>query len=253
MTVMVRRFGMILSWLVFACAVARRRQAPGRHQDPSSFVGRSAAGVHFIEQALHAPAQAVHLIDEMQDDRDAFIVDAEVLAQIVNELGAREVDVGEHQLRLGLRGNEPAGRDPGFERAMLQAGADQKFLNRDHSSLQMPAGILALPRLPAPREFLDFRIELLRQNNLEGHVFVAMILVAARSALAFEPEHRSRVGAFGDRHADWYARRGDIQLPTAHRFGQTYRNFYMDVVSHTCEELLRLHVYFDYRNVRPTT
>src|SRR5260370_23455229 len=80
---------------------------------------------------------------------------------------------------------------------MREAGADQKFLTRDHSSLQMPAGILALPRLPGPREFLGLRIELLRQNNLEGHVFVAMTLVAARRALAFEPEHRSRVGALG--------------------------------------------------------
>src|SRR5438477_617696 len=65
---------------------------------PSSFVGWPSARVHFVEQTLHAPAQAVHLIDEMQDDRDAFIVDAEVLTQIANELGAREVDVGEHQL-----------------------------------------------------------------------------------------------------------------------------------------------------------
>src|SRR5258707_4914907 len=107
---------------------------------PSSFAGRPSARVHFVEQTLHAPAQAVHLIDEMQDDRDAFIVDAEVLTQIANELRARDVDVGEHQLRLGLRRNEPAGRDPGFERAMLEAGAGQKLLKPDHSNLPMPAG-----------------------------------------------------------------------------------------------------------------
>src|SRR5262249_46594378 len=157
MTFMVRRFGMILSWLVVERRGGHRRDALAsakpRTQDPSFFVGRPSAGVHFVEQALHAPAQAVHLIDEMQDDRDAFIVDAEVFTQIANELSAREVDVGEHQLRLGLRRNEPAGRDPGVQRAMLEAGADQKFLNRDHSSLQMLAGILALPRLPAPCEF----------------------------------------------------------------------------------------------------
>src|SRR5262245_20767351 len=130
MTFMVRRFGMILSWLVFErpwgpsarCGGVRRARA----QDPSSFVGWRSAGVHFLEQSLHAPAQAVHLSDETQDDRDAFIVDAEVLTQIAYELGARDVDVGEHQLRFGLRRNEPTGRDPGFERAMLEAGADQK-------------------------------------------------------------------------------------------------------------------------------
>src|SRR5258707_11371233 len=123
---------------------------------PSSFAGRPSARVHFVEQTLHAPAQAVHLIDEMQDDRDAFIVDAEVLTQIANELRARDVDVGEHQLRLGLRRNEPAGRDPGFERAMLEAGADQKFLNRDHSSPPMPAGGFVFSPLPPPPRILPF-------------------------------------------------------------------------------------------------
>src|SRR6266487_3307242 len=99
MTFVVRRLGMILSRLVFerrgavgACGGIRRAGT----EEPSSFVGRPSAGAHFLEQALHAPAQAVHLIDEMQDDRDAFIVDAEVLTQIANELGAREVRSEEH-------------------------------------------------------------------------------------------------------------------------------------------------------------
>src|SRR5262249_54685412 len=78
-----------------AFGAARRREAVDIHragtQEPSFFVDRPCVGAHFIEQALHAPAQAVHLIDEMQDHRDAFIVDAEVLTQIANELGAREV------------------------------------------------------------------------------------------------------------------------------------------------------------------
>src|SRR5262245_25609761 len=246
MTFMVRRFGMILSWLVFARRRGHRRDAVAsaepRTQGPSSFVGWPSAGVPFPEQSLHAPAQAVHLIDEMQDDRDAFIVDAEVLTQIANELGAREVDVGKHQLRFGLRRNEPAGRDPGFEPAMLQVGANQKFLNRDHSNLQMLAGILALPRLPAPREFLDLRIELLRQNDLESHVFVAMTLAAARRALAFEPEHRPRIRAFGDRHAYRSGRGGDVELRPEHRFGQANRQFEVDVVALAGEELVRLHL-----------
>src|SRR5262249_42493080 len=102
MMVMVRRLGMILSrgWCSSAVGPsgAMRWHLPSRRQEPSSFVGRLCVGAHFIEQALHAPAQAVHLIDEMQDDRDSFIVDAEVLTQIANELSTREVDVGEHQL-----------------------------------------------------------------------------------------------------------------------------------------------------------
>src|SRR5262249_52222571 len=238
----------ILSWLgsrIVGTIGGMRWHPPSPAR--SSCVGRPSAGAHFVEQALPAPAQAVHLIDEMQDDRDAFIVDAEGLAHIANELGAVEVDVEKLEFRLGWGGNEPARRDPGFERAMLEASADQKFLNRDHSNLQMLAGILALPRLPAPREFLDFRIELLRQNNLESHVFVAMTLVAARRALAFLPQYRSRVGALGDRHAHRSARRGDVELRPEHRFGQADRQFEMDVVALAGEELMRLDVDLDQR------
>src|SRR5262245_63113014 len=68
----------------------------------------------------------------MQDDRDALVVDAEILAQIANELSPREVDVVEHELGLGLRRDQPAGSDPGLERSMLDAAAKQEFLNGDH-------------------------------------------------------------------------------------------------------------------------
>src|SRR5262245_11957479 len=74
----------------------------------------------------------MHLVDEMQDDRDALIVDAEILAQIANELSPRKVDVIEHELGLGLRRDQPAGGDPGLEGSMLHAAAKQEFLNGDH-------------------------------------------------------------------------------------------------------------------------
>src|SRR5512145_3444518 len=83
----------------------------------------------------------------MQDDRDALVVDAEVLVQVANELRAREVDVGEHELRLGLRRNQPSGGDPGLERSMLYAAAQQEFLNRDHVTPPGAGGGLAPCRL----------------------------------------------------------------------------------------------------------
>jgi hypothetical protein len=51
------------------------------------------AGAHLVDEVAHAPAQAVHLVDEVQDDRDAFVVDAEVLAQVADQLRAGEIDV----------------------------------------------------------------------------------------------------------------------------------------------------------------
>src|SRR5262249_55630816 len=106
----------------------------------------------------------------------------------------------------------------------------------------MLAGVFALPRLPAPREFLDLRIQLLRQHNLESHVFVTMSLVAAWRAPAPESEHPAGIRAFGDRHALRPGRRGDVELRSEHRFGQADRQFEVDVVALAGEELVRLHL-----------
>src|SRR5262249_28200996 len=78
--------------------------------------------------------------------------------------------------------------------------------------------------------------------NLESHVFVAMTLVAAGRAFAFESEHRPRIRAFGDRHAYRSGRRGDVELRSEHRFGQADRQFEVDVVALAGEELVRLHL-----------
>src|SRR6266540_3245511 len=70
---------------------------------------------------------------------------------------AREIDVGEHQLRLRLRRNEPAGFDPGLQQVVLEAGSDQKFLDRDHFKppsagggfeLAPLASVVRIPRAP---------------------------------------------------------------------------------------------------------
>ena len=66
---------------------------------------------HFLQRAVHAPAQAMELIEKMQDQGDAFVVDAEILLQFPDQLRAREIDVGKDQFRVPLR-DEPSGGDP---------------------------------------------------------------------------------------------------------------------------------------------
>src|SRR5262249_11066847 len=117
----------------------------------------------------------------------------------------------------------------------------------------MLAGVLGLPRLPAPRQVLDLRIELLRQHNLESHVFVTMRLVAAWRALALESKHRPRIRAFGHRHAHRPGRRGDVEFRSEHRFGQADRQFEVDVVALAGEELVRLDLYLHQRVAGPTS
>ena len=91
-----------------AAAVKNSNTWSGRSPALSS-PGRPRAGAHFVEQVLHGPTQAVHLIEQVEDNRDPLLIDAQVLAQIANELCAGDVDVGEHEFRLGLRRNEPPG------------------------------------------------------------------------------------------------------------------------------------------------
>jgi hypothetical protein len=71
----------------------------------------------------------MHLIDQVQNDRHAFLVHAEIVAQISDELRARKVHFRERQLGIRLRGDDPSGRDPGFQRAMLEARPQQELLS----------------------------------------------------------------------------------------------------------------------------
>src|SRR6516164_2488490 len=151
------------------------------------------ARAHGRKQLLHAPAQSVQLIDEVKNHRDAVIVHAEVLAQIADELRAGEIDVRERKLGVGLRRDQPSGGDPGLQRAVIEASAYQEFLRGDHSSLQSPTGIMLLSGLPAAGKFLDLRVELLRQHDLERDVFIAPAAVLARDALASQAQHPSGV------------------------------------------------------------
>src|SRR5262249_26479262 len=73
-------------------------QTGRKDSKPSSLICLACIAARSLEQALQTPPQAVHLVDQMQDDGDAFIIDAEILTQIANELCARQIDVGEHQL-----------------------------------------------------------------------------------------------------------------------------------------------------------
>jgi hypothetical protein len=76
---------------------------------------------------MHAPAQPVHLVEQVKNDRDAFVVHAKIVAKIANELGAGEVQFREGTLTMLLRRDQPAGADPGLERLLIETGTNQEF------------------------------------------------------------------------------------------------------------------------------
>ena len=73
-------------------------------------------------------AQAMKLVDEMKNDVDAFVVDAEPGFQLLDEPRTRDVHVGEPRPDGSLLGNEPSLLEPEFQRLHLEARTSQEFL-----------------------------------------------------------------------------------------------------------------------------
>jgi hypothetical protein len=47
-----------------------------------------------FHQFAHQPAQAVNLVQQIEHDRHRLVIDTEIVAQIINQPGTRQVYVG---------------------------------------------------------------------------------------------------------------------------------------------------------------
>src|SRR5262249_27387531 len=72
-------------------------------------------------------AQPVHLIDEIENDRDRLFVDAHVVLEVADEVRACEIGVGEIGRVLVAPRHQPAGFHPGLEHGLFDPGRKQKF------------------------------------------------------------------------------------------------------------------------------
>ena len=93
---------------------------------------RSGAVVHGLKQLGQHSAQAVDLIDKVENDADAFVIDAQVVLEVSDQLDARDVGVGKLRLAGRFRWNEPFLMDPSLKRLVLELGAHQEFPLVDH-------------------------------------------------------------------------------------------------------------------------
>src|ERR1700684_2601237 len=85
------------------------------------------------------------LIDQMENDVDALIVDSEIAFQIPDQTRAGNVGIGKARFGVGLSRNEPLLFDPELQRLGLNARRGQKFLLvHDHDGLPS-RGSNALP------------------------------------------------------------------------------------------------------------
>src|SRR5215472_18165428 len=85
------------------------------------------------------------LVNKTENDADAFVIDAQIVLEVPDQLGACDVGIRKRQLVRGLAGNEPLLSNPHLERFTLEMRADQKFLLTDHHGFISRRGSWAFP------------------------------------------------------------------------------------------------------------
>jgi hypothetical protein len=78
--------------------------------------GTAARGPEHFRQH---PSHAVDLVDKIENNADAFVIDAQIALQVPDQLGACNVRIRKRQLTRGLAWNEPLLLDPCLERLTL--------------------------------------------------------------------------------------------------------------------------------------
>src|ERR1700730_4254500 len=95
--------------------------APPRWHTPrSGFTLRANAREHFMQRT----AQAMQLIDEIEDHRNAFVVHSDV-REVPDQSCACNIDI-EELFRLAVR-PQPSGLDPGGHHSNIDPSSREKF------------------------------------------------------------------------------------------------------------------------------
>jgi hypothetical protein len=68
------------------------------------------------------------LVDKIENDADAFVIDAQIVLQVPYQLSACDVGIRKRQRTRGPTRNEPLLSNPRLERLTLELRADQEFL-----------------------------------------------------------------------------------------------------------------------------
>src|SRR5689334_9446151 len=127
---------------------------PGMAPAVSAIVGvRSAASalrsLRCRQDLAQRAAQPIELVEQVENDVDAGLVDAEPVLQVSDEVGARHVDLGEALIVVAALRQEPALGHPHFQGFGPERCAHQKFACLHGSRLRFAPGILTLA-LPPP-------------------------------------------------------------------------------------------------------
>ena len=80
-----------------------------------------------LERSGERASERVHLIQEMQDDSEPLVVHAHIVFEVADQVGARQIHVGEGQLVGCASGDQPLLFDPDRKRPADRAGRAPKI------------------------------------------------------------------------------------------------------------------------------
>lgn len=108
---------------------------PGADDEALAYVGWLL--VNGRQEVVKRSTHPVQLIDKVENDTDALVVDAEVALQIVDQLRSRDVSLGKMLLSFFPATHQPTGRNPSLQRFGLKVNTTKKFAMLHVSSPQL--------------------------------------------------------------------------------------------------------------------
>src|SRR5882724_3183641 len=86
---------------------------------------RFGLGIDDRQEFPEGSPHTVNLVDQIEDDRHALVVDAKIIPEIVDQLRPGEIDIGETS--VSPAGQQPSGIDPSPQRGLIQLRPEAKF------------------------------------------------------------------------------------------------------------------------------
>lgn len=141
-----------------------------------------------VDQIDEGEAETIQLVEQIQHEFDAFIIDTHRVPKIANECGAGNIDVAEYLSSFENERRYPAPVDEDLQLLPVDIEVSHRFGFFKHLDPHMLAWIDPLARRPASDEFFQLRIRLFRKDDLECRIDIAPGTVPSGHAFSLQPQ-----------------------------------------------------------------
>ena len=133
-------------------------------------------------------AEPIKLVEQIECHIDAFVVDAELGAQLDNEGGARNIDVPEPRRFIKNERGDPPPIDKHLQAVRINAEIPGKFFGVEHLHPHRLSWIVSFGSRPTGNKGLEIGVGLIGKDDLERCVEIAPGAIAPGRTFAFNPQ-----------------------------------------------------------------